>query len=128
MRKAVLPRLIFLRYALLALLVALCCTVTACARGNADSLGTVSLADLPPEAITTLRLIDQGGPFPYRRDGIVFGNYERRLPIRQRGYYHEYTVPTPAAGNRGARRIVTGNGGERYYTNDHYQTFRRIKQ
>ncbi len=88
----------------------------------------VALADLPPEAHTTLRLIDQGGPFPYRRDGVVFGNYERRLPMRPRGYYHEYTVPTPGARDRGARRIIAGNDGERYYTDDHYRTFRRIRE
>jgi ribonuclease T1 len=88
----------------------------------------VTLEDLPPEARTTLRLIEQGGPFPYRRDGVVFGNYERRLPLRARGYYHEYTVPTPGARDRGARRIIAGNAGERYYTNDHYRTFRRIRQ
>jgi ribonuclease T1 len=88
----------------------------------------VVVADLPPEARTTLRLIDQGGPFPYRRDGIVFGNYERRLPTRPRGYYHEYTVPTPGARDRGARRIIAGDSGERYYTDDHYRTFRRIRE
>lgn len=88
----------------------------------------VALADLPPEARTTLRLIEQGGPFPYRRDGVVFGNYERRLPLRPRGHYREYTVPTPGARDRGARRIVTGDHGERYYTDDHYRTFRRIRQ
>jgi ribonuclease T1 len=88
----------------------------------------VTLEDLPPEARTTLRLIEQGGPFPYRRDGVVFGNYERRLPLRARGYYHEYTVPTPGARDRGARRIIAGDAGERYYTENHYRTFRRIRQ
>lgn len=90
--------------------------------------GEVAVADLPPEAQATLRLIDQGGPFPYARDGIVFGNYERRLPLRPRGYYHEYTVPTPGSHSRGARRIVVGQSNERYYTNDHYRSFRRIRQ
>lgn len=90
----------------------------------------VALADLPPEARQTLALIRHGGPFPHRRDGVVFGNFERRLPVRPRGYYHEYTVPTPGANNRGARRIVTGDAAraEYYYTQDHYQTFRRIRE
>ena len=84
-------------------------------------------ADLPPEVRSTLHLIDQGGPYPYRRDGAVFGNYERHLPSRPRGYYHEYTVPTPGARDRGARRLIAGAGGERYYTDDHYRSFRRIR-
>jgi ribonuclease T1 len=88
----------------------------------------IGAADLPPEARTTLQLIEQGGPFPYRRDGVVFGNYERQLPQRPRGYYHEYTVPTPMARNRGARRIIAGKQAERYYTADHYRTFWRIRQ
>jgi ribonuclease T1 len=92
---------------------------------QAAEIGTT---DLPPEARTTLRLIEQDGPFPYRRDGVVFGNYERVLPQRPRGYYHEYTVPTPRARNRGAQRIITGRQGERYYTADHYRTFQRIRQ
>ncbi len=89
---------------------------------------SVAAAALPPEALATLRLIDSGGPFPYRRDGVVFGNYEKRLPQRPRGYYHEYTVPTPGAHDRGARRIIAGESGERYYTDDHYRTFRRIRE
>jgi ribonuclease T1 len=88
----------------------------------------ITAADLPPEARTTLQLIEQGGPFPYSRDGVVFGNYERMLPRRPRGYYHEYTVPTPRARNRGARRIIAGRQGERYYTADHYRTFWRIRE
>ena len=88
----------------------------------------VSRHDLPAEARTTLQLIDQDGPFPFARDGVVFGNYERVLPARRRGYYHEYTVPTPGVRNRGARRIIAGRQGERYYTNDHYRTFRRISE
>ena len=74
----------------------------------------------------TLDLIARGGPFPYRNDGGVFGNRERRLPQQARGYYREYTVVTPGAPNRGARRVVRGNGGETYYTRDHYRTFARI--
>jgi ribonuclease T1 len=87
----------------------------------------VSATSLPREARETLRLIQLGGPFPYRKDGVVFGNREHQLPAQRRGYYHEYTVPTPNARNRGARRIITGGDGEYYYTDDHYQTFRRIQ-
>lgn len=74
----------------------------------------------------TLDLIARGGPFPYRNDGGIFANRERRLPQQARGYYREYTVVTPRAKNRGARRVVRGNGGETYYTRDHYRTFVRI--
>jgi ribonuclease T1 len=87
---------------------------------------TVRLSQLPAEALATLALVRQGGPFPYERDGIVFGNFERRLPVRSRGYYREYTVPTPGLSHRGARRIVAGREGELYYTSDHYRSFRRI--
>ena len=90
--------------------------------------GWVLLADLPREAHQTLALIKDGGPFPYSRDGVVFGNYEKRLPLRQRGYYHEYTVKTPGRRDRGARRIVTGRDDEYYYTDDHYRSFRRIRE
>jgi ribonuclease T1 len=95
----------------------------------------VAIADLPGEARDTLVLIKRGGPFPYRKDGATFGNFERRLPQRARGYYREYTVPTPGARDRGARRIVAGGDartqggyGEYYYTDDHYRTFRRIRE
>jgi ribonuclease T1 len=106
------------------------------ARGNAptpppqaqrEPLGEIAVHELPREARETLGLIAQGGPFPYERDGVVFGNFEKRLPIRERGYYREYTVRTPSIKHRGARRIVVGRNGERYYTEDHYQSFRRIK-
>lgn len=85
-------------------------------------------AALPPEAEATLALIRRGGPFPYRQDGSVFGNREGRLPPQPRGWYREYTVPTPGLGHRGARRIVTGGDPPRewYYTDDHYASFRRI--
>ena len=78
------------------------------------------------ELVKTLDLIARGGPFPHKQDGTVFGNRERRLPERPRGYYHEYTVRTPGARNRGARRVVRGDGGELWYTRDHYDTFIRI--
>ena len=86
-------------------------------------------ADLPREAQQTLALIDRGGPFPYPRDGVVFGNYEHRLPAQRRGHYREYTVPTPGARNRGARRIIAGGQPPSafFYTPDHYQTFRKIQ-
>jgi guanyl-specific ribonuclease Sa len=84
---------------------------------------------LPPEADATLALIAAGGPFPYDRDGVVFGNFEQRLPPRERGWYHEYTVPTPGVDHRGARRIVTGGTppSEYWYTDDHYGSFRKIE-
>lgn len=99
-------------------------------------VGEIAVAQLPPQARETLALIKQGGPFPYRKDGTVFQNREKRLPIRPRGYYREYTVRTPGSRDRGARRIVAGSGaggdpatsGEYYYTADHYETFRRIRE
>jgi ribonuclease T1 len=99
------------------------------------SLDTVPVRALPAEGQQTLQLIKQGGPFPHpRKDGSTFGNFEKRLPLKPRGYYREYTVPTPGLKHRGARRIVAGEGscgdvrcsGEYYYTSDHYKTFRRI--
>ena len=96
-------------------------------------LGTVALAALPPEAQTTDRLIRAGGPFPYQKDGTVFGNRERLLPAKPRGHYREYTVKTPGARDRGARRIVCGGHPPTrpavcYYTGDHYASFKRIVQ
>ncbi len=88
----------------------------------------VASTDLPREAHQTLERIKTGGPFPYQKDGIVFGNFERRLPPHERGYYHEYTVPTPKARDRGARRIIAGRAGEFYYTDDHYNSFKRIRE
>ena len=88
----------------------------------------VAASELPAEARKTIALIRKGGPFPYRRDAVVFGNFEEKLPARARGYYREYTVRTPGAKDRGARRIVAGRGGELYYTDDHYNSFRRIKE
>lgn len=83
---------------------------------------------LPPEAIETLARIRRGGPFPYRKDGAVFHNREKRLPQQMRGFYREYTVPTPGADTRGARRIVAGGQPPDvfYYTADHYRSFKRI--
>ena len=84
---------------------------------------------VPPEANTTLALIAAGGPFPHDRDGSTFQNREHRLPDHPGGYYREYTVETPGAPDRGARRIVTGGNPAEvyYYTGDHYQTFRRLE-
>jgi ribonuclease T1 len=88
----------------------------------------VAISELPPEARRTLALIRAGGPFPYDRDGIVFGNREKLLPARERGWYNEYTVATPGVRNRGARRIVAARSGEFYYTDDHYASFKRIRE
>ncbi|MGH8037874.1 MAG: ribonuclease domain-containing protein [Stenotrophomonas sp.] len=86
-------------------------------------------AFLPTEARQTIVLIQRGGPYPHRQDGGVFSNREQRLPERPRGYYREYTVDTPGAGNRGARRIVTGGNPPTgwFYTDDHYETFRSFE-
>jgi ribonuclease T1 len=95
------------------------------------SASAVSIAKLPPEARITLDRIRAGGPFPYSRDGVVFGNRERLLPPKAYGYYHEYTVPTPEARTRGARRIVCAGApravAECYYSDDHYRSFRKIE-
>lgn len=128
----------------LALLVALVGLFGLCSTGvlarqpfQRESIGVVNLADLPPEAQQTVRLIERGGPFPFpHKDGSIFGNFESRLPPQVRGYYREYTVPTPGRRDRGARRIVAGGGrhadiavpGEYYYTADHYRHFRQVIQ
>jgi ribonuclease T1 len=82
--------------------------------------------------VATLKSIAAGGPYPYAKDGVVFGNFERLLPPHRRGYYHEYTVATPGARNRGARRIICGGARQTpdvwYYTDDHYASFRRIRE
>ena len=112
------------------------CTVLAHANnkghdGDESTIASVALAGLPPEGRQTYELIWRGGPFPYAKDGVVFGNREHLLPSRVRGYYHEYTVPTPGASNRGARRIACGGPRRQpevcYYTDDHYASFRRIE-
>lgn len=95
---------------------------------RSPSIDSVASSDLPREARQTLALIKEGGPFPYERDGITFGNFEKRLPLHPRGYYREYTVKTPWRRDRGPRRIVAGQGGEYYYSDDHYRTFRRIME
>ena len=129
-------RLLLLLFALLA--AAGCDGRDSASRGAAALLGQheVAVTDLPPAARDTLSLIRRGGPFPYRTDGSVFANREGRLPARAHGYYREYTVPTPGSRDRGARRIVAGRGsqdsvansGEYYYTDDHYESFRRIRE
>ena len=91
-------------------------------------LSVVALADLPPEAAQTIDLIDAGGPYPHDQDDGVFQNREEILPDQPEGYYREYTVATPGSHDRGARRIVTGNGGELYWTDDHYASFARIER
>jgi ribonuclease T1 len=95
---------------------------------NDLAIQEIALSSLPVDARETLRLIRQGGPFQYSRDGVVFGNYEKRLPKKQRGYYHEYTVKTPGVHSRGARRIVCGQTSECYYSDDHYETFKLIRE
>ena len=128
-----------IRLTFLLTLAGFCINLPASARDAIASgkIASVLLADLPPEARQTLDLIKRGGPFPYpRKDGSTFGNFEKRLPERPRGYYREYTVPTPGSRDRGARRIVAGSGrngdvsrsGEYYYTHDHYRSFRRIQE
>jgi ribonuclease T1 len=120
---------------LIACCAALAFTGAALARGPVP-IGDIAAAALPREAQATLALIKAGGPFPYARDGSVFGNREKILPARRRGYYREYTVKTPGARDRGARRIVAGaaaagdarTSGEYYYSDDHYNSFRRIHE
>ena len=121
------------RAALLAIVCVCCAALTAPAQGREHaSRSDIDAAALPQEARDVLALVHAGGPFRYERDGVTFGNRERSLPTRTRGYYHEYTVGTPGVRTRGARRIVCG--GPRttpevcYYSDDHYATFRRIRE
>jgi ribonuclease T1 len=88
----------------------------------------IAFANLPVEAHETIALIRKGGPFPYAKDGAIFGNREGHLPAQKRGYYREYTVKTPGERTRGARRIIWGKGGEFYYTGDHYNHFLRVRE
>ena len=102
------------------------------AREYAAERSEIAVAKLPFEAREVLERIRAGGPFPYERDGVTFGNRERSLPPRKRGFYHEYTVTTPGVHTRGARRIVCGGPRSApevcYYTDDHYASFRRIRE
>lgn len=126
-------RVVSLKFALTSLLLAanLAVPTAVQAKGPTDSgSATVRVADMPRQGQETYELIHRGGPFPYGKDGSVFGNRERLLPAEKRGYYREYTVRTPGSRDRGARRIVCG-GPQRapnacFYTADHYASFRRI--
>jgi len=113
------------------MLLALCAIAPGAMREAAARTGDISLSALPAEAQATLKLIHAGGPFPYSRDGVVFNNREHILPAMPRGYYREFTVPSPGVKSRGGRRIVCGGTvatlSECYYSNDHYQSFRRIR-
>ena len=113
----------------LLIMLALVAGLVACAPPAGSDTGLPSHAGLPPEALETLALIQRGGPFPYRKDGTTFQNRERLLPAKPRGYYREYTVPTPGSRDRGARRIVAGGNPPEvfYYTADHYSSFRQIE-
>ena len=115
--------------ALAAVLVALAALAFPAAAQKAASapVTDITATQLPAEARQTLALIRKGGPFPYAKDGAIFGNREAILPAKKRGYYREYTVKTPGERTRGARRIIWGAGGEFYYTEDHYNHFSRIK-
>ncbi len=98
-------------------------------RDAGTGLPLVSLASLPVEARRTVTLIDRGGPFPYRQDGGVFGNRERRLPAHPSGWYREYTVETPGSDDRGARRLITGDDGRLlFWTADHYASFAVVQR
>ncbi|MFF4326202.1 ribonuclease domain-containing protein [Streptomyces sp. NPDC001591] len=102
-------------------------SVTSTAPAAVKAVGSVCYSALPSQAHDTLTRIEQGGPFPYPQDGVVFQNRERLLPAHTSGYYHEYTVITPGSPTRGARRIITGLAvHEDYYTADHYASFRRV--
>ncbi|WP_400159821.1 ribonuclease domain-containing protein [Arthrobacter sp. BPSS-3] len=95
---------------------------------NPSRLPEVKVSELPAEARQVLVLIARGGPYPYSRDNITFGNFERVLPQKPSGYYREFTVPTPGESDRGARRIIAGDAGEKYYTADHYSSFSFIAE
>lgn len=95
---------------------------------NPSRLPEVKASELPAEARQVLMMIARGGPYPYSRDNITFGNFERVLPQKPSGYYREFTVPTPGESDRGARRIIAGDAGEKYYTADHYSSFSFIAE
>ncbi|SDX53053.1 Guanyl-specific ribonuclease Sa [Amycolatopsis xylanica] len=95
--------------------------------GDLAGFTRAALSSLPKEATDTYKLIQTNGPFPYpKNDGVVFQNREKILPACASSYYHEYTVITPGSSTRGARRIITGDGGEYFYTGDHYASFKVI--
>jgi len=100
--------------------------VTSTGATGRSGLPVVRVSSLPPEAQRTVQLIAAGGPYPYRQDGITFSNREGILPQEVSGYYREYTVVTPGSMDRGARRVIAGRGGEEFYTDDHYASFREI--
>ena len=134
MLQAVANRALRTGSALLLGVACLCTGMSAQARwslSDAQDAATIALQDLPPQGQTTYALILEGGPFPYDKDGSVFGNRERILPTQKRGYYREYTVKTPRSRDRGARRIICGGRQPQqpdacYYTSDHYSSFRKI--
>ena len=101
-------------------------TGTSSSETGGSGLPVVTVDELPVEAQETLQLIDDGGPFPFDQDGVEFHNREALLPARPSGYYREFTVVTPGSSDRGARRIVAGDDGDRYYTDDHYASFREV--
>jgi ribonuclease T1 len=119
-----------MRFAGLLVVLALLAPAAFAQRGPApiDSVTEVHVDSLSKEAKATIALIRKGGPFPYAKDGAVFGNREGQLPKQKRGYYREYTVKTPGERTRGAKRIVAGSAGELYLTEDHYNHFRRIRE
>ena len=119
---------LFFLFAILLVLVSVQTYAYAFGSNIDHEMRVITVSELPMEGRETLRLIKQGGPFLYARDGVIFSNFEKRLPKRERAYYREFTVKTPGARNRGARRIVCGQPVECYYSTDHYQTFRRIMQ
>jgi ribonuclease T1 len=116
----------------LLLAAAVFCAQAAFARATPDALPEIVAADLPKEGRQVLAQIRKGGPFHYDRDGVVFGNRERLLPAEHKGYYHEYTVRTPGVKSRGARRIICGGPKTTpdacFFTDDHYQSFKRIRE
>jgi ribonuclease T1 len=102
-------------------------SLTSLATSNTTTIPAISMDQLPPEALITIKNIKNGGPFQFpNHDGTTFSNREEMLPSKPLGYYKEYTVPTPGIHSRGAQRIVTGQSGEMYYTPDHYNTFERV--